>query len=254
MPSSCMNCGTFGHLRKNCVAELKEVQVWKVKTAKGVLSVQNLDRVASTSTSTGVGVHTKSQVNGHGCSPAEPTLGDGSGSAEVMIAGTTKNTFDAGTEMRCESVEPTFGDGNRFLETVVVDGTLHFGVDRFVEPTLGDGNRSVERVDIVVANAGLKGLKENVFPPLQASQQKKKTKGKGVRSDAKHGFAGSKNKFELLNGLDGEEVKVVPEGRKPRAASQGVAILLQEMKTKKKDMLEKIGDPSVIGDSLLIAS
>ncbi|KAK8533960.1 hypothetical protein V6N13_028360 [Hibiscus sabdariffa] len=73
-------------------------------------------------------------------------------------------------------------------------------------------------------------------------------------SDAKHGFAGSKNKFELLNGHDEEEAKVVPEGRKLRVAYQGVAILLQEMKTKKKDMLEKVGDPSVTGVSSIIAS
>ncbi|KAK9001169.1 hypothetical protein V6N11_082960 [Hibiscus sabdariffa] len=153
------------------------------------LRAYNPARFASTSASTiALSVHTGSQVNGHGHNPVEPTLGDGSGSIEVMVDGMAKNTFDPGTEVRCESVEPTLGDVNRSLETVVADATLSSrvaaaGVGGSVEPTLGDGNRSMERVAIVVAHpitfgnsgtavasAGLEGLKENAFPPLQASQ------------------------------------------------------------------------------------
>ncbi|KAK9009807.1 hypothetical protein V6N11_036332 [Hibiscus sabdariffa] len=70
------------------------------------------------------------------------------------------------------------------------------------------------------------------FPSLQVSVQKKKGRGRGKDSRL---IAGSSHKVGELNGRGYEE-----HARKPRAAAQGVANLLQEMKLKKKDHLEKV--------------
>ncbi|KAK8549624.1 hypothetical protein V6N13_073407 [Hibiscus sabdariffa] len=85
------------------------------------------------------------------------------------------------------------------------------------------------------------------FPPLPTSSLKQKGKGKGVKHDKKDqskvGFAGSKNRFEILNGSETETVmdaQNVPEVRRTRAATLGVVNLLQELKTKKKDSLDRI--------------
>ncbi|KAK8631578.1 hypothetical protein V6N13_028361 [Hibiscus sabdariffa] len=83
------------------------------------------------------------KVNGHGHSSAEPTLGDGGRSVEVIA----QAEVGYGIEMRYGSVEPTLGDGSISMLTVA-SGTK-------------------------VASAGLEGLKEsnlNKFPPLQVSQ------------------------------------------------------------------------------------
>ncbi|KAK9009798.1 hypothetical protein V6N11_036323 [Hibiscus sabdariffa] len=96
----------------------------------------------------------------------------------------------------------------------------------------------VDEVNKVILDSNL-----GDFPPLQDSVMKKKGNEKGAKGDkSKGGFAGSKNRFDILNGVGSEGPKIVPEGmtRKPRAAVMGVANLLQEMKAKKKDNLEKI--------------
>ncbi|XP_038992144.1 uncharacterized protein LOC120115525 [Hibiscus syriacus] len=67
------------------------------------------------------------------------------------------------------------------------------------------------------------------FPPLQASSQKKNVKNK-----AKKQFASSSNRFEVLVAVAGLE-----GSRKPRAATMGVTALLNEMKHKKKDLVDK---------------
>ncbi|KAK8577609.1 hypothetical protein V6N13_027878 [Hibiscus sabdariffa] len=85
------------------------------------------------------------------------------------------------------------------------------------------------------------------FPPLPTSSLKQKGKGRGVKHDKKDqskvGFAGSKNRFEILNGSETEAVmdaQNVPKVRKTSAAALRVANLLQELKTKKKDSLDRI--------------
>ncbi|KAK8996393.1 hypothetical protein V6N11_076629 [Hibiscus sabdariffa] len=91
------------------------------------------------------------------------------------------------------------------------------------------------------------------FPPLQASNQlreKRKVKGKGVKT-----FVGSKNKFDMLSGL-GNEVSLEMV-RKPRAASQGVVNLLQELKLKKRDAVGRVQSQNVViavGDNLVVSS
>ncbi|KAK9044599.1 hypothetical protein V6N11_058497 [Hibiscus sabdariffa] len=85
------------------------------------------------------------------------------------------------------------------------------------------------------------------FPSLQDSIQIKKVKGKGRKGDPSKGSsAGSKNSFDVLNGLGYEASQFIVQIRKPRAAAMGVANLLQEMKAKKKDKLDKIKGPSVV--------
>ncbi|KAK8604216.1 hypothetical protein V6N13_099165 [Hibiscus sabdariffa] len=62
------------------------------------------------------------------------------------------------------------------------------------------------------------------FPPLHSPVKKGKSKGRG------RGNINSKNKFDVLSGVDSE---TIDDLRKPRAASLGVASLLQEMKARK---------------------
>ncbi|KAK8585562.1 hypothetical protein V6N13_050540 [Hibiscus sabdariffa] len=80
------------------------------------------------------------------------------------------------------------------------------------------------------------------FPTLQMSQsQQKRHKDRAVKevADNKKGFGGSKNKFAVLTSVV-DDVQDLNEGRKVRAASLGVANLLQEMKMKKKDHIGKV--------------
>ncbi|KAE8731355.1 hypothetical protein F3Y22_tig00002840pilonHSYRG01117 [Hibiscus syriacus] len=69
------------------------------------------------------------------------------------------------------------------------------------------------------------------FPVLQASSQKKKAKGRG---NDKKLLAGSSNHFEVLVTSVG-----IKGARKPRVISMGVTALLNEMKNKKKDFMDK---------------
>ncbi|KAK9035245.1 hypothetical protein V6N11_077292 [Hibiscus sabdariffa] len=73
------------------------------------------------------------------------------------------------------------------------------------------------------------------FPPLQSSKQR--GKGKGGKGRKVVAFVSSKNKFEVLNGVGS---KVSEELRKSRAASLGVATLLQEIQEMKVKKVEKV--------------
>ncbi|KAK8506494.1 hypothetical protein V6N13_016313 [Hibiscus sabdariffa] len=74
-------------------------------------------------------------------------------------------------------------------------------------------------VDGGKVNGSLTGLMVEEFPPLQSPKVKDRGKDKG---------RGSRNKCEVLQGIDLEE-----KTRKPRLAALGVMTLLQEMKAKK---------------------
>ncbi|KAK8996944.1 hypothetical protein V6N11_020438 [Hibiscus sabdariffa] len=100
--------------------------------------------------------------------------------------------------------------------------------------------------EIAEASKAILDSNAQEFPSLQDSIQVKKVRGKDRKDDpSKGGFASSKNNFDVLNGLGSEDFQSKVQIRKPRAAAMGVANLLQEMKAKKKDNLDKIKRSSV---------
>ncbi|KAE8662818.1 hypothetical protein F3Y22_tig00113124pilonHSYRG00138 [Hibiscus syriacus] len=77
------------------------------------------------------------------------------------------------------------------------------------------------------------------IPSTSSIPQSKNGRGKHFKDTVKGSLSGSKNKFEVLNSVD-ELPNLENQPRKPRAASLGVAGLVKELKSKKKNQIDKV--------------
>ncbi|KAK8684981.1 hypothetical protein V6N13_040992 [Hibiscus sabdariffa] len=212
MPACCSKCKTFGHTVSACVVENPHThKEWVVKSKDADVLSFPLGSLEEKGDSSNNPLNDKTFV--------DSTVHDVEDVTEAETYAMVRNTVVSigvsnvvGTNKEKSNSENIFSKDSTVLEVDEVNKVI-------LDSNLGD------------------------FPPLQDSVMKKKGNEKGAKGDkSKGGFAGSKNRFDILNGVGSEGPKIVPEGmtRKPRAAVMGVANLLQEMKAKKKDNLEKI--------------
>ncbi|KAE8676200.1 Sulfate transporter 3.1 [Hibiscus syriacus] len=78
------------------------------------------------------------------------------------------------------------------------------------------------------------GLGKTVLPTIL-----KRGRGRNTKDNAKAPFSGYSNRFELLNSAEESLNNLEIQPRKPRVASLGVAGLLKELKSKKKEHLDR---------------
>ncbi|KAK8692478.1 hypothetical protein V6N13_075937 [Hibiscus sabdariffa] len=106
---------------------------------------------------------------------------------------------------------------------------------------IGKGATPSETVGEITVLAEVEVLED--FPLLQNSEVRHRGRGRGRKTVA----AVSKNKFEVLVGVD----EVIEEAKKPRTASLGVANLLHELKSKKVERIKtKVPEAKDGGNSL----
>ncbi|XP_039071263.1 uncharacterized protein LOC120218382 [Hibiscus syriacus] len=209
MPSSCTDCGRFGHFVKLCPRGKKSEQVWR---AKGPVNDAQLN-VPSTSGKT------SDDVNINIIASEGLSSGKGNNHAINDILPSTQ----VGAIGCLATVNPELGgDCSATLELVnQID-------------TVTDASKVSE-----------KGIGYNVFT-IQADPLNNPLVKRGRGRPAKEGKitgGASKKKFNVLNSLDPDNVLEIPtvdSGRKQRGASMGVAKLVQELKMKKKEHVDNV--------------
>ncbi|KAK8615747.1 hypothetical protein V6N13_017329 [Hibiscus sabdariffa] len=162
------------------------------------------------------------------------TFGHGESSCS-LVEGLVVNRGQGSSATRGEGFGANLNVENLGVDNSVDDGALMEGsVDL-------QSDVNTVQADMVIPNDGSK---------------KKKPRGRPAKGDKKGGFGSSANKFASLAGSE-----EVIEGmvRKQRVAAQGVAALLQDIKTKKKDQVDKlkaikVDDPGIVCSSSLIPS
>ncbi|XP_039027474.1 uncharacterized protein LOC120161268 [Hibiscus syriacus] len=71
--------------------------------------------------------------------------------------------------------------------------------------------------------------------------------------ELKAALGASKNKFEVLTSIDPENLLLADDGKKQRAASLGVSKLVQDLKLKKKEQLDKVKKMEDRGGTLFLS-
>ncbi|XP_039032609.1 uncharacterized protein LOC120167762 [Hibiscus syriacus] len=122
----------------------------------------------------------------------------------------------------------------------------------------------VQKASDPVADPKHEGIQDIHFPDLKvsaitneptaldvtgnnSSTTKNREKGRPVKDNSKSVLAGSKNKFDILNSIDEHSSVTEDQTRKIRTASLGVSALLNDLKNKKKQHLEKARSSTVAG-------
>ncbi|KAK8494196.1 hypothetical protein V6N11_050160 [Hibiscus sabdariffa] len=118
-------------------------------------------------------------------------------------------------------------DGGKNVSAAVVHGSIQMAISiGFATEALEIAAHGDVSVSLVGASTELEDPNLQEFPHLQASnklREKMKVRGKGVKL-----FSSFKNKLDMLSSLENEvHLEMV---RQPRAASQGVANLMKELK------------------------
>ncbi|XP_039049215.1 uncharacterized protein LOC120190158 [Hibiscus syriacus] len=240
LPSSCIDCDRFGHAVKFCPQGKKVDRVWRAKTSVPTAKV-NVDCQSGIAGSNPV-VHTVASVVSSGTSlkPVGPTNSD----SQAIIAGNNSVVHTASSEnsgIVLKSAVPTDSADNL---VVAADSNLSNVIGtNSVTVTVANGVHSKSSdVAIVgsddVADLGSKLSKgEHVhIPPIKRGRDRPAKDGKFVGG-------GSKNKFDVLNSIDPENLMNVPSGnfgKKHKGTALGVSAIIQELKSKKKEHADKV--------------
>ncbi|XP_039066643.1 uncharacterized protein LOC120212383 [Hibiscus syriacus] len=223
LPSSCVDCGRFGHVVKFCPQEcgLPIGYCWKQPGCSHGTSVVS---------------------SGTSLKPAGPTDSDN----QTIIAGNNSvvHTASSGNSgIVLKSVVPTDSADNLVVAT---DSNLSnvIGTNSVTVMVANGVHSKSSDVAIVgsdvVADLGSKlSEAEHVYiPPV------KRGRGRPAK-DGKFVGGGSKNKFDVLNSIDPENLMNVPSGnsgKKQKGTALGVSAIIQELKSKKKEHADKFVD------------
>ncbi|XP_039020658.1 uncharacterized protein LOC120152524 [Hibiscus syriacus] len=203
-PASCDVCGKFGHSVRLCPQGKKVEQFWRVNEP-------NRER-KQFAAAPGVKVDTN---------PTEKLEG-------VVVT----NSID-------QSVNP---------EGKIVDTNCKSNVDINSEQValsladiVGKNSKVNDRLDsekgavLEINHVDIQSTDNGSNPPI------KRGRGRPTKGGSKGAMGGSKNKFEVLNSIDPESLLVTDDsGNKQRVASLGVTKIIQDLKLKKKEHVEKV--------------
>ncbi|XP_039062806.1 uncharacterized protein LOC120207421 [Hibiscus syriacus] len=212
MPNSCIDCGRFGHLEKYCPQRKKVEQIWRdkgyVHEVKQVVSATSNEAVKDVSTG---------NVNGGSISAAT-------------------NSNAVTEQIDKENVSTVNVNGGSISATtnsnVVSDG-IYPGKEKVCYDKVDvQVTKQIDQERAITLNS-----EQGSNPPI------KRYRGRLAKEGGKTVGGNSKNKFEILNSIDPESlvgVSTEDSGRKQRGVSLGVAKIVQDLKLKNKEHVEKV--------------
>ncbi|XP_039056026.1 uncharacterized protein LOC120198847 [Hibiscus syriacus] len=268
LPKVCSHCKIFGHFSSACSENHKvplkgkDTQIWRRKVASGSSVddgqekklVGDLSHAISSGCSTEMNIHVGDDTESLGLqvgAAVEVTveaLQERSEDIPQEVAIPTKavveeanQSVNADVRVRTQEIaapDKAIVAGTKIQQFVTYDAMVQ-AQDIIVPAEIGEADKKMHQS--VITGAGVRVVNEKKtdslshdqnagdLPPLQGSIPKKNSKGR------KKDNSGSSSKLEQLAGGAGME-----GNRKPRAAALGVSLLLNEIKSKKKDMVEKV--------------
>ncbi|XP_039015556.1 uncharacterized protein LOC120145920 [Hibiscus syriacus] len=225
-PSSCKRCNTFGHNDKGCLAKASGVsnpsQVWRNKGDYLPLAPNNIPiNIGSTQDNS---YYDPTKDCNSSKEPSNTSASEDPSSSSPVPVGIFS------THINSDSYKEPLNSSLCLLGTIVVNDqssslltTSEVSLPITVNDPLEVGSLSPSPSEL--------GNKSASLP--------KRGRERSVKIKSKNALKGSSNRFEVLSTVDETSSSLEDHNRKPRSTSLGVALLIKDLKNKKKEYLIK---------------
>ncbi|XP_039036074.1 uncharacterized protein LOC120172756 [Hibiscus syriacus] len=226
LPQSCRRCNVFGHNEKGCLLKVNTnptvSQVWKKKGeiipnsaaihVGGIEALQEPEKTKNHAT-------TITEANN------QKTTDSFAAYRQVNVAGSDTNVLSKEVDVHCSINAP-----------VRID---NLNSSNEAANKQKDDDTDVVSLQAVVAASDLLIVQPIKIDEIDKAQPTMLKRSRGRPENAKSQFLGLTNRFDILNSA--EEIPNCLESlqRKPRVASLGVANLVKELKSKKKEQIDR---------------